>query len=409
MATFQYSALNSDGEPVRGRIAAESRHGAIAALAEQGIFVTDVEAAPSDADRPARTLEERLARRRVSQRAKASMLSQLATALQAGLAMLPALRVVQEQAGNTPLEGLMEDLADRVQGGEPLSAAMGAHDRVFTRLEVSMARVGETAGLLDEVMGHLAEFAERDEEIRQRIRSAATYPAIVLVLAGISVVIVLAFIIPRVLGAMSDNVSLLPAPTRALLAISEFLQTYGLVLLAVLAGGIFGLRAWTARPAGRLAFDKFKLRVPVVGSAIRKVAVARFARTLGTLSRSGIQILEALGVLRDTLGNEALAQKVDEVAAHITQGQSIAEPLRRTGEFPPLLTQVIAMGEETGRLDELLLRTADAYEKETAASIQRVMTVVPAVFIVVMALVVGFILAAVLLPIVEMTAAVGGT
>jgi len=177
--------------------------------------------------------------------------------------------------------------------------------------------------------------------------------------------------------------------------------------VALIAAG-WGFNAWRKRPAGRLALDKFKLRVPVLGTALRRIAVARFARTLGTLSQSGIQILEALHVLRGTLGNEALARKIDKVAAEIKQGQSIAEPLRETGEFPPLLIQVIAMGEKTGKLDELLLQTANTYEKETASAIQRVMTILPAVFIVVLALVVVFILAAVLLPIIEAETALPG-
>ena len=179
------------------------------------------------------------------------------------------------------------------------------------------------------------------------------------------------------------------------------------MLIAILIG-IWAFRTWLATPEGRLKFDTFKLRVPVLGTAVRRIAVARFARTLGTLSRSGIGILEALRVLRDTLGNEALARKIDETAAGITQGQSIAEPLRKTGQFPPLLIQVIAMGEQTGRLDELLLQTADSYEKETAAAIARVMTILPAVLIVLLALVVVFILAAVLLPIVEMGTSMPG-
>jgi type II secretory pathway component PulF len=183
---------------------------------------------------------------------------------------------------------------------------------------------------------------------------------------------------------------------------------WGLLLLAALAAGAWLFRSWARRPAGRLALDGFKLRVPVLGTAIRRVAVARFARTLGTLSQSGIQILEALRVLRDTLGNEALARHVDEVAGRITQGQSIAEPLRRTGQFPALLTQVIALGEKTGKLDEMLLKTADVYEKETAAAIDRLMILLPAALIVLLAGVVGFILAAVLLPILEMQGSIPG-
>jgi general secretion pathway protein F len=409
MAKFQYRALDRQGQAVTGEVAADSRHGAIAALAESGIFVTDLEdgrrqaaAAPRSAVRHAGL------RRRVPERTRALMIRQLATALQAGLPMLQALRVVQEQAGGTALRDLVADLAERVQGGESLSAAMEAHPRDFSRLEASMARVGETAGVLDEVMGHLADFAERDLEVRQRIRSAATYPAFVLGVAVVSVVIIVTVIVPRILEVVSSNVSVLPTPTRALMALSDFLARFGLGLVLLGAAAAWLLRTWLSRPGGRLAFDRLKLRVPVLGAAIRKVAVARFARTLGTLSKSGIEILEALHVLRDTLGNEALARKIDDVAASIKQGQSIADPLRRTGEFPPLLIQVIAMGERTGRLDELLLQTADAYEKETAASIQRVLTVLPAVFIVLMALVVAFILAAVLLPIVEMGLSVPG-
>ena len=258
---------------------------------------------------------------------------------------------------------------------------------------------------------HLADFAEHDVDIREKIRSAATYPVFVLLLAGISVVIIVTVILPKVMGTVTGGLESnagLPAPTRMLLWLSEALRMYGWAMAIAVIAAIAGFRAWLRRPEGRLAFDRFKLRIPVLGTALRRIAVARFARTLGTLSTSGIQILEALHVLRDTLGNEALAQKIDQVAADIKQGQSIAEPLRETGEFPPLLIQVIAMGERTGRLDELLLQTADAYEKETSAAIQRVMTILPAVFIVLLALVVVFILAAVLLPIIEAETAIPG-
>ena len=408
MPHFQYSAVDEDGRTVDGAIAADDRGGAISALAGRGVFVTEIaEGASQGQTQPARRLR-RLGRRRLKLRVKAAMLRQLATALQAGLPLLSALRAVEAQADSAALRDLLAYLAGRVQAGDSLSQAMEARAREFSRLEVSMVRVGETAGLLDEVMGHLSEFAERDVDIREKIRSAAAYPVFVLALACVSVVIILAFIVPRVLGALGDNVAVLPWPTAVLMGLSGAIVSYGWLMVIAVVLAVWGFRAWLARPEGRLAFDRFKLRVPVVGAALRRVAVGRFARTLGTLSRSGIQILEALQVLRDTLGNEALARKVDEVAASIRQGESIAEPLRQTGEFPPLLIQVIAMGERTGRLDELLLQTADAYEKETSAAVQRAMALLPAVFIVLLALVVVFLLAAVLLPIVEMETSVPG-
>ncbi|MBN1554208.1 MAG: type II secretion system F family protein [Phycisphaerae bacterium] len=410
MASFTYNAMDEAGQAVSGSIDAPNRGEAIAQLAARKIFVTDIQAGsdtPASKDGLSWSFPRR---RRVPRRARAAMLRQIATALQAGLPLLSALHVVYEQADSNAMKTLLHDLAQRVQAGESLSDAMAAHGRDFSALDVSMVRVGETAGVLDEVMGHLADFAEHDMDIREKVRSAATYPIFVLCLAAVSVVVIITAILPRVMGTVMEGLggASLPAPTRILLWLSEFLQSYGWLVLIVLIAAGWGFNAWRNRPAGRLALDKFKLRVPVLGTALRRVAVARFARTLGTLSQSGIQILEALHVLRGTLGNEALARKIDKVAADIKQGQSIAEPLRETGEFPPLLIQVIAMGEKTGRLDELLLQTANTYEKETTSAIQRVMTVLPAVFIVVLALVVVFILAAVLLPIIEAETALPG-
>ena len=412
---YEYTALDDGGAAQTGRIDAAGRSEAIAALAAQNLYVTEL-TAPGRSDGGSsrgdaeRTLSAWRWRRRIRPRARASMLRQLATALQAGLPLLSALRVVHEQAESDALRDLVGDVAARVQGGESLSAAMRARPRDFSALEASMVQVGETAGVLDEVMGHLSDFAERDVDTREKIRSAATYPAFVLVLAGISVVVIVTWVLPKIINTVVENVGTvsLPAPTRILMGLSHVFAAYGWLLAIGAIAAVAAFRAWLRRPQGRLAFDAFKLRIPVLGTALRRIAVGRFARTLGTLSASGIRILEALDVLRDTLGNEALARRIDEAAADITQGESIAAPLAKTGDFPPLLIQVIAMGEKTGRLDELLLTTADAYEKDTAAAIGRVMTILPAVLIVLLAGVVVFILAAVLLPILEMQTAMPG-
>ncbi len=408
MADYTYNALDEHGSPVSGRIAAAGRTEAIAQLVARKVYVTDLDAATDGAgDSSVGVLPWR---RRLSPRLRASMLQQLATALKAGLPLLSALRVIEQQTDSKAAGRLAGALAGDVQAGQSLSEAMAARPREFKPLEVAMVRVGETAGVLDSVMSYLADFAERDVEIRNQIRSAATYPVFVLSLAAVSVVVIIAVILPRVMGAVTDElaVAAMPLPTRILLAVSDGVRQYGWAMALGVVGAVVAFRAWVARPGGRLAFDRFKLRIPVLGNAIRKIAVARFARTLGTLSASGIQILEALDVLRGTLGNEALARRIDEVSAQITQGESIAEPLRQTGDFPPLLIQVIAMGERTGRLDELLLQTAQAYEKDTAAAIGRVMTLLPGVLIVLLALVVVFILAGVLLPIIEMQSALPG-
>lgn len=407
MPHYRYNALDAVGSAVNGTVAADSRQGAIAALAGRAIYVTDLREA-ADKEAPAGGLRLAWPGRRITLRAKAAMLRQLATALKAGLPLLSALRVVEAQADTSAMRDLAADLAADVQGGQSLSGSMEAHGRDFSHLEASMVRVGETAGMLDQVMGYLSEFAEKDLDVRERIRSAAAYPLFVLALAAVSVILVMTVILPRVLSTVSETVGVLPVPTKIVMALSHFLLGYWWAVLGLIAGAGAAFRWWVSRPSGRFVFDRFLLQIPVVGTALRRVAVARFARTLGTLSKSGIGILESLRVLRDTLGNEALARELDKVAAGITQGRSIAEPLRQTGQFPPLLIQVIAMGERTGRLDEMLLQTAEAYERETAAAIQRVMTVVPAVFIVLLALVVGFVLVSILLPIVNMETAIGG-
>ncbi|MEX0887459.1 MAG: type II secretion system F family protein [Phycisphaeraceae bacterium] len=418
MPRFRYNALDQAGQPTAGELEAVGEAQAVAQLAAQGIFVTQVDAAGhgaavangatrADGGGAAAGGWNLSFGARIPLRSRAAMFGQLATALEAGLTLLAALKVVQEQAESESMRRLVTDLADRVQGGEALSGAMEAQGRVFTPLHVSMVRAGETAGVLDEVMGSLAEFAERELEVREKIRSAATYPLIVMTLAVASVIVIMIWVAPTILNSLVEEGRPLPLPTVLLLGVSNFVASWWGVLTGVglLAGG-YWFRQWIATPDGRLAWDGFKLRVPILGETLRKIAVGRFARTLATLTGSGIQILEALHVLRDTLGNEAMARTVDDVRAAISQGESIAEPLRKTGQFPALFIQVIALGEQTGKMDELLLRAANAYERETAAAIERTMTLLPALLIVVLAIVVGLILAAVLLPIVSMQAGV---
>ena len=403
MPEFQYSALDRAGQALSGCIALPTKSQAISALAQEGRFVTDIREQQIDASSSSGQQRWRwTGRRRLTLRMKTSMFAQLSTALAAGLPLLPALRTIAEQASYPALRELTEDLAARVQAGESLSDAFAQQPHIFTRLEASMIRVGETAGVLDQVMNSLADFAERDLDLREKIRGAAAYPLFVLGLAGVSVLIILIFVLPRILATVGDSPDLLPWPTRLLMAVSWAVRYWGWVAVLAAALAWWRFSAWRATTAGGIAWDRFLLHVPVLGNALRRAAVARFARTLGTLTQAGIGIIEAMRIMRDTLGNRALASKLDEITAGITQGQSIADPLRQSGEFPPLLIQVIALGERTGRLDGLLLKCADAYDKETAAAVQRVMSILPAILIVCLALIVAFILAAVLLPIVGM-------
>lgn len=387
-----------------GVVSAPTRPRAIEVLAERGSLVTDItDKVDGNVSGGAAKAGSFFASRRVSPRSRASMLRQISVALGAGLTLLSALQVVQQQAETPAVSELAGDLAKRVQSGESLSEAMRAHPEVFTLMQVSMAGAGEVAGALDKIMASLADFAERDQDIREKMRSAAIYPLIIVGLALISILVIVLFILPRIMETLAETGSQLPLPTKILMwAVQVVRSPIGIVIaLALIGSAILAIR-WARTPEGRFTLDRWKLKTPIIGTAVRRVAVARFARTLGTLSASGIQVVEAMAIVRDTLGNEALSRSLDEATAGIVRGQSIADQLRETGQFPQLLIQVIAMGERTGKLDELLMSTADAYDRETATALQRVMTVVPVVIILVLAVFVAFILAAALLPIMTM-------
>ncbi len=414
MPEFAYKALTRDGRSCGGAVSAASRSAAVNLLAERGEFVVELgegsaaardngalETAPIRPTPAARfTLSAR-----VSARQRAALLRQVSVALSAGLTLVAALRVVAEQAETPAQRELIDELTEAVQRGESLSDAMrSANDgKAFNTMQVSMVRAGEAAGVLDEVMMSLADFAERDVAIREKLRSAAIYPAMVLALAFVSIIVILVWVLPTIMESLADTGGDLPLPTVILMQMSEALRSpAGIAAGVLLFAGLLAFWKWRQSDAGRLWLDGLTLKLPVLGSAARRVATARFARVLGTLTGAGIPVVEALRIVRDTLGNEVLGRRVDAATADIVRGRPVAESLGGDDSFPPLLVQVVAMGERTGKLDELLLRSADTYDRETEAALQRVMSVVPALLIVGLACVVAFILAAALLPIVGM-------
>ena len=411
MPEFSYTALTQTGQRVSGEISAATRPAAVELLKAQGSFVVEIGDRGSTGRARSTAGSKSGAAgfsmpwfgRRVSGRQRAGMFRQLAVALDAGLNLAPALEVIRDQAESEAMRTLVSDLLEDVKSGTSLSAAMIDQGAAFSKMQASMVQAGETAGLLDEVMTSLASFAERDVELREKLRSAAIYPLMVMGLGVLSIVVILVFILPRIMETITTAASELPLPTRIVLGGSELLRSPGgiLAVLAIIAAGVFAWR-WSRTEVGLYRVDEWKLKLPLLGQAFRRVAVARFARTLGTLTAAGIQVVEAMAIVRNTLGNEAMARQVDLATEEIMRGRSITEPLKASGYFPGLLIQVIAMGEQTGKLDELLLRCADSYDKETEAALQRLMAVLPVLLIVCLAVFVAFILAAALLPIMTM-------
>lgn len=413
MGQFFYKAVDKGGSHVTGTIDAVDRRSAVVALADKGHFVTEL---TSDAKTASVSREAKDAidlsglipfgAGKVSSKDILAMTTQLSTALRAGLPLLNSLELIHKQQHKNGMKQMLKDLIDSVSSGQSLSEAMSKHKKIFSPLYLSMIRVGETGGILEQTTEQLASILTRDEKIKTNMKNASAYPIFVLSIGLVSVAIIITFILPKILSTIGGGVAVMPLPTRILLAMSSFIKAlfttvFGWFVLILIGTGLFYFLRWT-KTEGKLKWDRFKLQIPILGSVLRTIAVGRFARTLGALTKGGVVILEALHVVRDTLGNELLGQEIDTVAEKVKRGDSLADPLGESGYFPPLLVQITSIGEETGKLDELLLNAADTFDSEADSAINRFMAIFPALLILLLALVIGFIIAATLLPIVVM-------
>ena len=414
MGQFSYKAVDQAGSHVAGVVEAADRRNAVATLAGRGHFVTDlIEKARGRKGATERTSVfelpglPRFGRWRVSSKDVLAMTTQLSTAVRAGLPLLNCLELIRKEQRKPAMQRMFEHLTKSVSSGNSLSEAMGAHKTVFGPLYLSMIRVGETGGILEQTSTQLAMILGREEKVKTNMKTASAYPILVLCLGLVSAAIIVAVILPRILATVDIGMAAMPLPTRILQAVSQSMRALftsfgGWAVLVVLVVGLYMFRRW-AKTAGKLRWDAFKLRIPILGSVLRTIAVGRFARTLGALTQGGVTILESLAVVRDTLGNEVLAREIDNVAEKVKRGESLADPLEQSGYFPSLLVQIVAIGEQTGKLDELLLNAADSFDTDADAAINRFMAIFPALLILVLALVIGFIIAAALLPIVMMS------
>jgi type II secretory pathway component PulF len=410
LGQYSYKGVDGAGGHVTGSIEAADRRSAVASLAEKGHFVTDLaeEARAAGAERGLDAVRDlgrylRFGSGRVTSKDILATTTQLSTALRAGLPLLNGLELIREQQSKGCMKELLGDLVQGVSSGQALSEVMANHERVFSPLYLSMVRVGETGGILEQTTSQLAGILTRDEKIKTSMKNASAYPIFVLCLGLASVVIIVTWIIPGILDTLSGGIASLPLPTQILLGASRltkglFTTVPGLISIGAAIGAAFYLYRWT-RGRGRFKWDDFKLRVPILGAVLKTISVGRFARTLGALTQGGVTILEALAVVRDTLGNEVLGREIDVVAEKVKRGESLADPLRESGLFPPLLVQIVSIGEQTGKLDELLLNAAETFDTDADAAITRFMSIFPAVLILLLAVIIGFIIVATLLPI----------
>ena len=332
---------------------------------------------------------------------------QFATMINSGLPLVQSLDILAEQTENSALAKVLREVLYDVESGHTLAAAIGNHPKVFSELFVNMVAAGEAGGILDTILLRLATFLEKNDALLRKIKGAMVYPSVIFSVAGMAIVILLIFVIPTFQTMFESAGIPLPLPTRIVIGMSAFLQGYWWACLAGLIGGAFAIRAIYATPGGHLAIDRILLTLPILGDLQRKAAVARFTRTLGTLVSSGVSILEGLEITAKTAGNRVIHDAVMSSRTSIAGGETIAGPLKESGVFPPMVVQMINVGEQTGGLDNMLTKIADFYDDEVDAAVEVLLAAMEPIMIVVLGVVVGGMIVAMYLPIFDMINAVG--
>src|SRR5262245_39568789 len=405
MPLFAYKAKKDDGSTVEGMLQAETERGALDALGRQGVFPLEI--AESGGARPAAAPATRKSRRRIKTEDVGLFTQQLGDLLKAGVPINRALGTLQAQTSNASFADLIGELAKDISSGKPLHETLARHPKQFPPLYTSMVRAGETGGFLEDVLHRLAAFIDKDADLRSRIKAALAYPALLIVLGTAAIIFLMVFFIPRFSEIFAKLGSQLPGSTRVVMAVSSFMRDYWMipVSLVVLAPVVW--RRVTSTFAGRHTVDKVKLATPVYGDVTRKSAIARFTRTLGTLLKSGVPILSGLQIAKEAMGNVVLMRDIEEAAAGVKQGRSLAEILRRSRGFPAMVVDMIAVGEESGNLDKVLVDLADSYDNQVDRSVKVFISLFEPALLVVMASIVGFVVISMLLPVFTLSSMMG--
>ena len=420
MARFNYVALDARGQEASGLLEAASSSAAISQLRQSGYFPTSVieEAIISSDGRETRRRAAVVAgttkpsakkgivlfqRRKVKSKVLMIFTRQLATLIDSGLPLLRSLNVLAKQERDKLMKRTTDKLADSVQSGSTFSDALALHPKVFNDLFVNMVKAGEVGGVLELVLTRLSEFQEKAAKIKNKIISAMVYPIIVMTMALGILCFLLVFIVPRFEVIFHDLLGDKPLPpvTQFVIGFSGFMQNHGLILLGIIVaiGFLYNLVGRTGR--GRLVIDNFKLRMPLFGNLNRKTAISRFARTLGTLVTSGVPILQALNITRETAGNAAIALALARVHDSVKEGESIVQPLEASKQFPPMVVSMVDVGEETGKLPEMLLKVADVYDDEVDNAVAALTSMLEPIMIVFLAVIVGTIVLALFTPLIS--------
>ena len=401
MAVYSYKAADPRGKTVRGTMDVADEEAVVAGLHAKGFIPIRIQLADTAASgmRLERLLDHTRWTGTVSGSDLAGFTRDLATLFGAGLPIDRALQIMIDATENQKLQGMIRAMREDVQGGSYLSDAMAKHPRVFSQFYTNMVRAGEVGGVLESVLSRLGDFLEESQDLRDYIRSAMIYPLFLVVVGGISVIILLTFVLPKFAVIFADIGQALPWSTRLLLGFSTFLRDYAWIILLLVAAMAYGFSRYLKTPLGRYRFDRLRLQAPVWRQVVQAIETARFTRTLGTLIQSGVPILKALVLVHDVIDNRLVAEAVDVIKDRVKEGDPMARPMEDCGCFPSLAVQMVTVGEETGKLDPMLLRIADSYDKRVRGLIKRLISLLEPVMLLSMGVVVGFVVISMLLAI----------
>jgi len=433
MPKFNYVALDARGQESVGVIEAGDSSDAVGQLRAAGYFPTSVveegkgkavakgaKAAPKKAASGGLTKPKAkgivlFEKKTVKSKTLMIFTRQLATLIDAGLPLLRSLTVLAKQEKDVVLHKTIHALADSVQGGSTFSESMAQHPLIFNKLYINMVKAGELGGVLELVLNRLAEFQEKAQKVKNKVISAMAYPVIVLIIAILIMIFLMAFIVPKFQAIFNDmlNGAQLPLITRFVIAISDvvkvmFIPPYLWLSLGAVFGVVIAYKLVTKSVGGRKFLDRVALATPLFGDLLKKSSISRFSRTLGTLVTSGVPILQALNITRDTAGNEVVADAVSKVHDAVKEGESIVQPLEASGVFPPMVISMVDVGEETGQLPEMLLKIAEVYDDEVDNAVEGLTSLLEPIMIVVLALIVGTIVIALFMPLIEIIKQMGG-
>lgn len=403
MPVYEYTALDRTGKSVAGIIDADSNVAARQKLRAAGKYPVEVkESTLKEKSKSTGTPSLASVFNRVKLDDIHGLTRQLATLLNAGIPLLGALDALMEQTTSPPLKKIIAQIKESVNEGNSLTVSLTKHPKLFSNIYINMVRAGEASGSLDVVLERLAEFGEHQQVLKGRFQAALVYPIFMAIIGTGVLFFLLSFVVPNLLRIFTEMKQVLPLPTRLLIWLSGFLQVYWWALILLIVAIIFGIKQFIKTPRGRYIWDSLKLRFPVIGQINRKIALSRFGRTLGSLLQSGVPLITSLQIVRNIVNNVLIGDVIDDAMEDIQAGKSLHLALSRSLWFPPVFRQMVAVGEQSGDLEKMLQKIADAYEREVETRITGMTALIEPIMILLMAVVVGFIVISILLPIFEM-------